>query len=74
MNDKTRRRALLVAARAHFKDKDCALEHVRGKWRLRSLDESKGLMVWACGDTLDEIEAECVRLGVVLPLAKPHAL
>lgn len=62
---RARRRALLAAGRAFFKDKDCALEHARGEWRLRSLDESQGLKVWARGDTLDEIEARCRRLGVI---------
>lgn len=62
---RARRRALVVAGRAFFKDKDCALEHARGEWRLRSLDESQGLKVWARGDSLDEIEARCRRLGVI---------
>ena len=62
---RARRRALVVAGRAFFKDKDCALEHARGEWRLRSLDESQGLKVWVRGDTLDEIEARCRRLGVI---------
>lgn len=62
---RARRQALVVAGRAFFKDKDCALEHARGEWRLRSLDESQGLKVWARGDTLDEIESRCRRLGVI---------
>lgn len=52
----------MVAGRAHFNDKDCALEYVRGEWRLRSLNESGGLKVYVRADSLDEMEALFERL------------